>query len=91
MASVSVEKDVVRKSIVLCNKSIQQYKQSAQALERKYQEAGCSWHDVKYKQLGGVVQECTTALKTPVKELEECVRKLNELLKAMEKYENENI
>ena len=91
MANVFVEKDVVRKSIVLCNKSIQQYKHTAQYLEKNYQDAGNTGRDVKYKQLGGVVQECTGALKTPVKDLEECVKKLNELLLAIEKYEGENM
>ena len=91
MEKVSVEKDVIRKSIELCNRSIQQYTQSSLTLERKYQEAGSTWRDMKYKQLGGVVHECTTALKTPIKELEECVVKLNELLKAIERYESENM
>lgn len=91
MEKVSVEKDVIRKSMELCNQAIKQYKQSSQVLERKYQEAGSTWRDMKYKQLGGVVHECTTALKTPIKELEECVMKLNKLLNSIERYESENI
>lgn len=91
MGNVSVEKDAINKAIALCNKSIQQYRQASKALDMKYQEAGHSWHDGKYQQLGGVVRECTTALNNPVKELEECVKKLTEMLIAIEKYESENI
>ena len=91
MANVSVEKDVVRKSIILCNRSINEYKKAARSLVEDYRVAGGSWSDAKYRQLGGLVAECTNSMKIPVTELEECVKKLNELLKAIEKYESENI
>lgn len=91
MANVSVEKSAVVKSIALCNHTIQQYKQTAAYMEKQYREAGTNWRDAKYAQLGVVVNDCTTALKAPVAELEECLRKLNEILKAIERYESENL
>lgn len=91
MANVSVEKSAVVKSIALCNRTIQHYKQTAAYMEKQYREAGNGWHDAKYAQLGAVVNDCTTALKSPVAELEDCLRKLNELLKAIERYESENL
>lgn len=91
MAKVSVERAVLVQSIALCNRSIQQYKQTSHSLEMKYREAGGNWHDEKYRQLGGVVNECITALNAPQKEMEECLDKLNELLKAIESYERENL
>lgn len=88
MAEVSVEKSGVIGAIALCRQSIQQFDQASKLLLSKYQMAGSSWRDVKYQQLGGIVNDCTTALNRPVKELEECIIKLNEILKVIESYEN---
>jgi len=91
MANVSVEKSAVSSAISLCNQSIQQFNRTSKSLSSKYQEAGAYWKDVKYKQLGGIVNDCTTALNKPVKDLEDCITKLNELLKAIEEYEATNL
>ena len=42
MATVSVEKSVVEKSIVLCDRTIQQYRQVAAYLDRP-----AHWHGLK--------------------------------------------
>lgn len=91
MGNVSVEKSAVEKSIALCTRTIEQYKQTSGFLQKKYRDAGIGWHDEKYRQLGGLVNDCTTALNAPISELEECLHKLNEILKAIEKYESENL
>lgn len=87
MANVSVEKSAVVSAISLCNQSIRQFDQVSKSLLSKYRTAGSSWNDSKYKQLGGIVNDCTTALILPVKELEGCITKLNALLKEIEEYE----
>lgn len=91
MATVSVEKSVVEKSIVLCDRTIQQYRQIAAYLDRQYLAAGNGWNDAKYRQLGNVVHGCTNALTRPLAELEECLGRLREFLKTIERYENENL
>lgn len=91
MAKVSVEKSAVEKSIALCESAIRNYEEAAGYLEKQYRIAGSGWNDDKYKQLGNVVQDCTTALNRPVSELEECLEKLRLMLKAIEQYENENL
>lgn len=91
MAKVSVEKSAVEKSIVLCEHTIRSYEEAAGYLEKQYRMAGSGWNDVKYRQLGEVVHDCTTALNRPVSELQECLDKLRMLLKAIEQYENENL
>ena len=60
-------------------------------LKRKYQGAGTSWKDAKYKQLGTIITDCSTALSKPVSELQDCVNKLESLKKAIEDYERTNI
>ena len=91
MAGVSVELAAVAGAISLCQQSIQQFNKASTELSRKYQSAGTSWKDNKYQQLGGIVNDCTTALNKPVKELEECVKKLTALKKAIEEYEKTNV
>lgn len=91
MANVSVEKIVVQKSIALCEQSIMQFEQSSKRLQGSYQAAGAGWRDAKYRQLGGIVNECTTALTRPMKELEACRDNLRKLLANIEEYEDINL
>lgn len=91
MASASVEKEAILRSIALCNHSIEQYKLTARTLASKYREAGNGWSDEKYRQLGNVINDCVGSLSSPLRELEESVTKLNEILRLIEMYENENL
>lgn len=91
MAGVSVESAAVAGAISLCQQSILQFNKAAGDLTKKYQEAGTSWRDSKYQQLGVIVGDCTTALQKPVKELEDCVKKLTDLYKAISAYEQTSI
>lgn len=88
MANASVEKEAVKRSIALCERSIQQYKDMLNRLKTSYVSAGTEWRDAKYRELGELLNECTGAFRLPLKELEESKAKLGELLKAMEEYEN---
>ncbi len=45
----------------------------------------------KYAALGGIVEECCSALTKPISELQECMVKLNDLLKAVSEYEQVNL
>ena len=91
MPGVSVELAAVAGAISLCNQSIQAFNKASADLKRKYQSAGSSWKDSKYQQLGGIVNDCTTALNKPIQELEDCVKKLTELQKAISEYEQTSI
>lgn len=91
MANVSVEMTAVVKAISLCKQSIQQCQKSSEILQKKYQAAGTSWKDGKYKELGGVLGNCTKALNSPVSELENCVTRLESLKKAISEYESTKI
>ena len=91
MSDVSVESAAVAGAISLCRQSIQNFNKASADLTRKYQEAGSYWKDSKYQQLGGIVTDCTTALNKPVKELEDCVKKLVALKDAIDEYERTKI
>lgn len=91
MAGVSTEAAAVQGAISLCQQSIQNFSKASTDLSRKHQAAGSFWKDSKYQQLGGIVNECTGALNKPVKELEDCVRKLTALYKAVLEYEKTRV
>lgn len=90
--SVSVESAAIQGGINCCNTSINELDSASRALQRSYQAAGSGgWKDQKYTQLGSIVSDCCNALTKPISELQECMRKLDELLKAVSDYENVNL
>ena len=91
MAGVSVEQSAVKGAISLCNQSIENFRKTGSDLMRKYQQAGSSWKDAKYKQLGSIVSDCKSALDNPISELESCRAKLEALLAAIIEYESTNL
>jgi len=65
---------------------------ASKSLQRSYQQAGSGgWKDQKYAALGGIVEECCSALTKPISELQECMVKLNVLLKAVSEYEQTSL
>ena len=90
MASgVSVERTVIQGGIGCCKTAIHELEDASRSLQRSYQQAGSGgWRDQKYAALGGIVEECCSALTRPVSELQQCMVKLDELLKAVTEYES---
>ena len=91
MANVSVGLTALQNARAICMGAIQDLNSSAQRLNNRYRDAGQRWRDNKYAQLGGIINECTGALKSPVDELFECNAKLSELEKALLEYQNQNL
>lgn len=93
MASgVSVESVAVQSGIGCCKTSIHELETASRNLQRAYQQAGSGgWRDQKYAALGGIVEECCGALTKPVGELQECMQKLGELLRAIQEYESTSL
>ena len=92
MASgVSVEKAAIEGGIGCCKISIHELESASRNLQRSYQQAGSGgWKDQKYEALGGIVEECCSALTKPISELQDCMVKLNELRGAVDDYESVN-
>lgn len=88
---VSVQSDVVKSGIACCQTSMHELETASSGLKRSYAQAGSGgWKDQKYAALGGIVEECCSALTKPIGELQDCVGKLQELLAAIEEYESTN-
>ena len=80
---VSVESPAVESGIRCCQTSIREL------VSHSYQMAGAGgWHDQKYKELGIILHECCQAMEVPARELQDCLVKLEALLKTIQKYES---
>lgn len=92
MASgVSVERSAIQGGIGCCKTAIHELEAASRSLQRSYQQAGSGgWKDQKYADLGGIVEECCSALTKPISDLQECMGKLNDLLQAVGEYEGIN-
>lgn len=93
MASgVSVESAAIQGGVGCCQTAIHELESASRSLQRSYQQAGSGgWRDQKYAALGGIVEECCSALTKPIAELQECMGKLEALLQAVGAYEEVNL
>ena len=89
---VSVERAAIQGGIGCCKTSIHELQSASSSLKRSYQQAGSGgWKDQKYAALGGIVEECCSALTKPISELEDCIQNLQKLLEAVGEYESTNL
>ena len=91
MTNASVNLAVVKNAQSVCNEGIQDLNRCATILQHQYLQAGERWKDSKYAQLGGIVHECSTALRKPIQDLVDCLDKLKEIETALLKYESANL
>ena len=88
---VSVESAAIQGGIGCCKTAIHELEAASQSLQRSYQQAGSGgWKDQKYAALGGIVEECCSALTKPISELQDRMGKLNALLQSVGEYEQVN-
>ena len=87
MATAHVTAATVRSCIKICVAAQSEMEEAAKRISQSLRAAGEGWHDEKYSQLDEVVGECVGALRTPVKELEECRGDLERLLLVVEAYD----
>lgn len=90
--AVSVESMAVQSGIACCRTAIHELQDASNELMKGYQQAGSSgWRDQKYAALSGIVEECCSSLNNPISQLEECIGKLEEILSAVNDYEQTSI
>ena len=88
----SVESAAIQGGIGVCKTSIHELQTASNSLKNSYQQAGASgWKDQKYAALGGIVDECCSALTKPVSDLQDCIGSLQKLLEAVREYESTNL
>lgn len=89
---VSVERAAVQGGMGCCQTAIHELQTASSGLQKSYRQAGANgWKDKQYAALGGIVEECCSALEKPVNELQECMSRLKKLLKAIGEYDEVNM
>ena len=91
VSNVNVSSQAIKESANICSKAIDQLRITHEKLLNKYQEAGESWSDSKYHQLGDIVDECESSINKALRELEGCLKPLDNLSKAVQEYNEMNI
>ena len=91
MGNVSVGLGAIQNAQAVCSGAIQDLNTASQKLNNRYREAGQRWRDNKYAQLGGIINDCSRALKSPIEELFDCMNKLKEIEKVLLEYESVNL
>ena len=91
MGRVNVDKD----SLLIALKQLEQYESDLEAaraaLNKKYQLLGSSWNDRKYQELGDIVSECNSALRTVQKSALLGEQSIAAIIKVIQAYEDTNI
>lgn len=84
---ISVERAGLQSGVGVCKTCIHELQSAAQSLQNSYQNAGSGWKDENYAKLGQIVEECITALRQPIPDIEESMNTLNEMLSIMDEAE----
>ena len=92
MANVSVGLAAIKNAEAICSGAIQDLNKSIDKLRKSYAAAGAQgWGDKKYEQLGGIFNDCVSKLRSPIEDLFDCLKKLDEIYKSLSAYDDTNL
>ena len=90
MSNANVDGTIVQKMIRSCNDTLSRIEKSKQGLVGKYQSLSGTWSDTKYKDLGVIVDECSSAITSASGVLKDIVQKMEQLNIHIKEYEGVN-
>ena len=88
MANVDVTRNSVQKAMLSCVAAATELQNATRKLKQQYSAAGAGWKDSKYKELGSIITECTSAMQDPISQLGECHATLQKLDGLLAEYES---
>lgn len=91
MAAINVDIDVVRKQYTRCKQALELMRNTSSRMNRTYVEAGRSWKDDRYCQLGGIVSTCCSELNRAAQQIEQCMRGFDQAIAALDEYNSVNL
>ena len=81
---LNLESDVVKQQFMSYKRHLEN---CIRAINRQVLEVG----RIKYAALGGIVDECCSALTDPISDLQDCIQNLQALLHAVQAYEETSL
>ncbi|MCL2399797.1 MAG: hypothetical protein FWC91_08665 [Defluviitaleaceae bacterium] len=89
MANVDVSSEIIANAQRACLNAIGVLEKSIERIRQSV--ADCGWKDEKFNQLHNVAQGCAIELNNPIKDLNDGVKKLDEIYKVLNEYENTSL
>jgi len=86
MAKSGADPEAMEKMIHTLTKFIEVQDSVAETLQSNYQDVGNEWDDKKYKELGDVISQAVTAIKSSYATLSSSITKIQLLKSIMEDY-----
>ena len=86
MAKVGANPEAMDNMVQILTKFIDLQDNVVDNLKTQYANVGDEWDDQKYKELGGVIDQATTAIKGSYATLSTCITKVQVLKSIMEEY-----
>lgn len=83
--------EAVKKQYILCKELIQCMGTTSNKIMNKYREAGTTWHDEHYVQLGRIIQECSESLLKTIMKISSTLNGLERAVAAIKEYEGINL
>lgn len=91
MPEVGVTAEIIQKQIADLKIAADEIGRTRQAIMSQYQQLGSQWNDIKYRMLGGIVNESNASLRNIEKIFLQSQKALLQMLDAVEEYEATSI
>ena len=84
---ISVERAGLQAGVQVCRTCIQELETAVRELLDSYADAGSGWHDENYAKLGRIVEECVSALKAPIPDIQNSMATINDMIRILDQAE----
>jgi hypothetical protein len=91
MANVAACRGAITKAMAASQRARNALGSTISGLDRSYQEAGNGWSDSRYRQLGAILEECKSAIRKPVDDLNQVDQFLGKVDNALANIERINL
>lgn len=91
MNNINVNSSIIQDAANLCSRVIHLLTVSQKDTQRRYNDAEKDWNDIKYQQLGDIVNECDSSIRKTLHELTGCLASLEQIETTLTEYENIHI
>lgn len=88
---MNVDIDLVRRQYSNCKQALELMHSASSKINRTYVEAGRSWKDERYTQLGNIVKTCCEELNRTAKQIEQCLTGFEQAIASLDEYESINL
>lgn len=90
MATINADFEAIKKQYTSCRRLLELLQGTSARISSTYQEAGKTWKDERYQQLGAIVSVCCSELNRTSNQIEACMHSLKQVIDALVEYDSVN-